>query len=95
MLARHESRGTNLAPQSGIEQGPVCKHDASNLEQAIRHAAKRPRMAVTASTQCGVLGLADGVVLDGDAVPVVDRVPKPVVGRQAAHYNDRLAGSAW
>ena len=62
-----------------------------DLQQAFRQAAKRTGMAVRASTQGSVLGLAGGFMLDSDAGPVIDRVLKAVVGRQAAHYNDGLA----
>ena len=94
MIVRHDSRSTSLAPQTGIEQGPVFQHGASNLQKAIRHTAKRSGVSVSASTQCGVLGLADGVMLDSDAGPMVNGVLKSVVGRQPAHHNDGLAGTS-
>ena len=69
MLDRRESCGTKLALESGVEQRPVFKHDASNPQQAVRDAAKRTGVAVTASSEGRVLGLADGVMLDSHAGP--------------------------
>ena len=93
MMARHELRDTNLALQSGMEQGLVSQHGAGHLQEAVRHAAERACMTVAASTQCSVLGLADTIMLDSDASPVVDGVLKSVVGREATHHNDGLAGA--
>ena len=94
MTVRGKSLGTSLGLHTGIEQGPVFQHGGGNLQQSIRHIAKRSCMAVATSTQCSVLGLADGIVLESDAGPVVNRVLKAAVGRQAAHYNHGLAGAS-
>lgn len=94
MMVRHESRSTNLASQAGVKHGPILQHGASDLQQPVRHTAKRTCVAVTASTQRGVLALADGVMLNSDAGPMVDRVLKSVVRRLAAHHNDGLSGAS-
>ena len=89
------SRGPGLAPETGLEHGLAFQHGAGDGEQTVRYAAKCAGMAVAAGSQRRILGLADGIMLYGDAGPVVDRVLQPVVGRQAAHHDHRTCPSAW
>ena len=48
-------------------------------------------MTVAAGSQRCLSGLADGVMLYGDASPVVEGVLQPVVGGQAAYHDEGLA----
>ena len=85
------SRGTGLAPEAGLEHGLAFQHGAGDGEQTVCDTVKRAGMAVAAGSLRRILGLADGIMLYGDAGPVVDRVLQPVVGRQAAHHDHGLA----
>ena len=79
------------AAAAGIEGRLVFEHGASDREEAVGDAAQGAGMSVTAGSEGGVFGLADGVVLHGDAGPVVDRVLQPVVGGEAADDDQGLA----
>ena len=88
-----DSRGTDLAPEVGLERGLAFQHCAGDGEQSVRDAAQRAGMTVAAGSQRCVLGFADGVMLYGDAGPVVEGILQPVVGGQAAYHDEGLAGA--
>ena len=50
-------------------------------------------MTVAAGSQRCAFGLADGVMLYGEAGPVVEGVLQPVVGGLAAYHDEGLAGA--
>ena len=52
-----------------------------------------PAVAVSAGAEGGVLGLADGVVLDGDPCPVVDCIAEARMGCETANDDHGFAGS--
>ena len=70
-----------------IKQPPVCEHGAGDGEQAVSDTPQRPAVAVTTFSRRGVAVAADGVVLNGDAGPMIDRVA------QARQALDRLYGA--
>jgi len=57
-----------------VEQPPLGQHGAGGGEQAVGDAAQRPAVAVTPFSERGVPVAADGVVLNGDVGPMIDRV---------------------
>ena len=69
------SRSTGLAPEVGLERGLAFQHCAGDGEQSVRDAAERAGMTVAAGSQGCVFGPADGVMLYGDASPVVEGNP--------------------
>ena len=62
-----------------IEEGFVLQHGAGDGEQAICNGSERSSVAVTALAESGVFGLADRIVLYGDARPMVERVAEAAV----------------
>ena len=77
-------RFTQHGYASSYRDGLVFEHGTGHAEKPICHRAERSGVTVTAGSQCCVLGFADGVVLNGDAGPVIDRVLQPIVSCQAA-----------
>ena len=71
-----------LCRVAGLVAGLGGEHRAGDRKQAIRNRAEGTGMAVAAGTKSGVLGLADGVVLDCGPRPVVDCVSEAGMGRQ-------------
>ena len=53
------------------------EHGASDERETIGNTCKGAAMAMTALAQFGVAGAAAGVVLDGDAGPMVDSGAQP------------------
>ena len=70
---------------NGAEGGLSPEHRAGDGEQAVRDRAQSPAVAVSAGAEGGVLGLADGVMLDGDPCPVVDCIAEARMGCEAAN----------
>ena len=82
-----------LLRMSGSEGGLSLEHRAGDGEQAVRDRAQSPAVAVSAGAEGGVLGLADGVMLDGDPCPVVDCIAEARMGCEAANDDHGFAGS--
>ena len=72
--------------------GLGSEHRTRDCEQAVGDRAQRAGMAVAPGSQRSVLGLAYGVVLDGDAGPVVECIAEARMGCEAAHDYLGLAG---
>lgn len=61
------------------------------MAQAVRDRTQGTGVAVAAPAKGGVLGLADGIVLDRDPRPVIDCIAKTGVGGHAA-YDELVLG---
>ena len=86
------SRCMGLSCAGGIEDGLVFEHRAGDAEQTVCDPSKRTGMTMPAGAQRGVFRFADGVALYGHPGPVVDGVLEPVVSREPADDDQRLAG---
>ena len=71
-----------------------CSMAQATCSKLVGRTAMRTCVAVTSSPQGGAFVLADGIMLDSDADPMVNRVLKSVAGRQSARQNDGLAGAS-
>ena len=82
-----------LVEMLGIEHGLAFEHGAGDGEQAIGDGAQGPGVSVSALAQSGVLGPASGVVLHGNARPMVNGIAEPGVRGQAPDDDLALAGA--
>src|SRR6516162_6953041 len=92
-----------MGPRSGsvgyggtvrIEGGLGSEHGAGDGEEAVGDAAQGAAVAVTTLAQFGVARAAAGVVLNGDARPMVDGGAQPELAGLAHEHDAALAAAA-
>jgi hypothetical protein len=65
--------------EGGVEGGAGFQHRAGDIEEAVGNPSKRASMTVPAAPESGVFGPALGVMLDGNACPMVRDVAEAVM----------------
>src|SRR5262249_4441037 len=69
------------------------KHRTSDVEEAVGDRSQRTAVTVTSASQCGVFGSASGVMLRGDAGPMVDGLGEPRVAGITPDNGAALTGA--
>ena len=75
----------------GIEGGSGFEHGAGDVEEAVGDRSQGAAMAVTSASEGGVFGAASGIVLNGDARPMVHGVGEPVMAGLSSDDDAALA----
>lgn len=84
------SGGDGLESMFWIEGCLAFEHGASDGEQTVGNTAQGAALAMTALAQFGVAGAAAGVVLDGDAGPMVYGGAQPQMTGRRMRTTQRL-----
>src|SRR5512146_312015 len=75
-----------------VEGGSCPEHGTSDVEEAVCDRSQGASMAMSPGAQGGVLGAAYGIVLCGDAGPMVDGVGEPLMAGISAQHEAAFAG---
>lgn len=78
--------------EGGVEGGAGFQHGTGDIEEAVGDRSQRAAMTVPAAPESGVFGPALGVMLDGNAGPMVHGVAKPVMASLSPDDNTAFAG---